>query len=236
MLSSGGLELPVWDITGFKNTGPVVVLTPGWGQGRVGCLDRVCGLLDHASRVIVWDLPGTGEAPGRCTLSARETPMLDDLVDRVGNDTPIVLMGASMGAGMSIEVAAGRDDIAGVIAEAPYRVPVTPAQGVLRTANLPWRLNLPPAIAWVGMRSGAGAKWAGFDRAEHARKLTCPLLVIHGTNDTVCPLADGKSIANAADHGTFIEIDGGDHHSLWREPEWLERCAHETGAFLDRVC
>lgn len=232
--TSGGIELPVWDITGRKPTGPVVLITPGWGQGRVGCLDRVAGLLDSASRIIIWDLPGTGEAPGTCTLGARETPMLNDLVDRVGNDTPIVLMGASMGAGMSIEIGAQRDDICGVIAEAPYCMPLTPARGVLRTANLPWRLNLPPAIAWVGLRSGAGAKWAGFHRAEHASHLSCPLLILHGTDDTVSPIADSRTIADAAESCTLVEIDHGDHHSLWRRPEWLERCAHEAGEFITR--
>jgi len=232
-----GIDLPVWDIAGSNPAGPCVILTPGWGQGRVGCLDRVSGVLGAASRVLVWDTPATGEAKGRCTLGAHEATMLADLIDRAQSERPIVLMGASMGAGVSIQVAAGRSGIAdvriaGVLAEAPYRVPFTPAKGVLTAANLPWALSLRPALAWVGIRSGAGPKWASFDRADHAANLRCPLLVLHGSDDNVCPIEDGQAIAQAASSGAIIEFEGGDHHSLWREPAWRAQCIEASEAFL----
>ncbi len=233
-----GVDLPVWDIEGRSPSGTCVILTPGWGQGRVGCLDRVSGVLDAASRVLVWDTPATGEAKGRCTLGAHEAIMLTELIDRAQSDRPIVLMGASMGAGVSIQVAArhvaaGRSEIAGVIAEAPYRVPFTPAKGVLTAANLPSALSLRPALAWVGVRSGAGSRWTSFDRAVHAANLMCPLLVLHGSDDNVCPIEDGRAIAQAASNGTIIEFEGGDHHRLWLEPAWRARCSQATTEFLE---
>ncbi len=230
-LSVRGVEMPVWDLTGALAAGPTVVLTPGWGQGRVGCLDRVQALLPMTRRVVVWDTPGTGEAGGVCTLGALEAVCLLALVQRLRQASPtddLVLMGASMGAGVSIEVAAdlcqqGQPPKA-VIAEAPYRVPITPARGVLNAANLPRHLNLPAAIGWVGLRNGRGSKWTGFDRAEHARNLTCPLLVLHGTEDDVCPIDDGRQIAQANPHGRLVEIDGGDHHRLWQDAPWRSQC------------
>jgi len=223
MFDTGRLKLPVWDIKGRDTLGPVIVVTPGWGQARVGCLDRVAGVLAVASRVVVWEMPAMGDAPGRCSLGAKEPALLGMLLDQLQADRPIVLFGISLGAGVSIVVGAARDDIAGVIAEAPYRVPLTPALGVLRAANLPRVLNLRPTLALIGLLNGMGVRWRGFDRAEHASRLRCPLLVLQGELDDISPLEDAKAIAEAAKYSTLIVSEGIDHHTLWQQPEALER-------------
>src|SRR5438105_2541012 len=66
-LKTGGLELPVWDIRGEREDGPVVVLTHGWGDSRIGALARLGAVAATASRVVAWDMRGHGEAPGICT-------------------------------------------------------------------------------------------------------------------------------------------------------------------------
>jgi pimeloyl-ACP methyl ester carboxylesterase len=245
IFESGGVEMAVWDIVGQKHDGPVVILTPGWGQGRVGCLDRAEGLLASTSRLILWEMPAMGDSAGRCTLGAQEPALLSELVDRVrtaksadGSEQqsasrPLVLAGVSMGAGVSIVVAATRSDIAGVIAEAPYRMPLTPARGVLKAANLPRWLNLGPAIGLVGLRNGFGAHWRCFDRADYAAKVNCPLLVLHGSLDQVSPLADGLAISQAAPQGELVEVQGADHHNLWQLPQTRQASVQACARFLD---
>jgi pimeloyl-ACP methyl ester carboxylesterase len=244
MFESSGLKLPVWDIIGQNPSGPLVILTPGWGQARVGCLDRAEGLLAYTSRLVVWEMPAMGDAPGRCTLGAHEPALLSELVERVRTGTtetgapsrtPLVLMGVSMGAGVSIVVAASRNDIDGVIAEAPYRMPITPARGMMRAANLPRWLNLGPAIALVGLRNGAGWNWGGFDRADHAAKLQCPLLVLHGSLDEISPLADVEAISQAATGGELLVVHDADHHNLWQSPQTREQCEHACAQFINRL-
>ncbi|MFM9996545.1 MAG: alpha/beta hydrolase [Phycisphaerales bacterium] len=292
---SRGFEFPVWDIAGDDPAGPIVILTHGWADSRIGGLVRVNAIAPHASRVILWDLPGHGEAPGVCRLGTAEVKDLRALMDvvgekrrdeetqrrsdqspererRVGAPAPLVLYGWSLGAGVSIVVA--RDDarIAAVIAESPYRLPATPARNVLRARALPHRLTLPPALWLLGMlfrvgpqfrprqenaESAEGAKGRGeeqelrdsipgrepepgfprdsapsapsafslpFDRAAHAGALPCPLLVLHGTDDEVCPIEDGRAIAAAAPAGRIVEVAGGRHNDLWTEPANTERC------------
>jgi len=120
-----------------------------------------------------------------------------------------------------------------IIAEAPYRLPKTPASRVMRQAGLPWAGVGPIAYLLLGLRTGAGALWRGFDRAEHAARLRSPLLVIHGDADAICPLEDGRAIAAAAPGGQLLIVEGGRHNDLWlpelgtseRVLGWLrERC------------
>lgn len=242
-LESRGLAIKVWDIGGEDPAGPIVVCTHGWGESRVIALQRVPALAAAARRVVVWDLPGHGDSQGRCTLGTREIDDVCALVTRVAEaGVPIVLAGSSLGAGVSI-AAAGRlgEQIAGVIAEAPYRVPIVPARNVLRPAGMPYRVSLPLAMAAIGWRLGFGSTWAkagnagGFDRAEHAARLGCPLLVLHGDRDAVCPVEDGRAVAAANRQAKFVQIDGAEHLNLWAHPEYAARCEAEVAEFLRGV-
>lgn len=236
---SRGLELPVWEVEGDAPRGPVLVLTHGWGDSRIGGLARLSHLARLASRLILWDLPAHGEAPGLCRLGTAEEADLLALIDQlsprqIGEDERprLVLYGWSLGAGLSIVAAASDDRIAAVIAEAPYRLPQTPAINVMRARALPWRTNLPPAFWLLGVLFGVGPRWAAFDRAAHAAALRCPLLVLHGEEDAISPPEDGRAIAEAAPQGRMAMIAGGGHNDLWTEPPLAEACIGAIAAFF----
>src|SRR5512144_1917979 len=44
----GGLDLPVWDIEGDRPDGPIMILSHGWGDSRIGGLTRTPPLAAHA--------------------------------------------------------------------------------------------------------------------------------------------------------------------------------------------
>jgi len=158
-----------------------------------------------------------------------------------------VLAGFSLGAGISI--AAGADErisslISGVIAHAPYRLPATPAESVLMLRGMPHGVTLSAALMIVGMLARQPLTWlragGSFDRARHASRLRCPLLVIQSEADAICPIADGREIAAAAGAATgtrgrtggtlcVLKISG--HSELWSHAE--ARIAGEAiGAFI----
>lgn len=228
------LELPVWDMPGDDPDGPVLVLSHGWGDSRIGALTRAEHLLPLASRLVMWDMPGHGEAPGVCRLGSTEPDALAALLDAVRAARPIVLYGWSLGAGVSIAAASDRRDVAGVIAEAPYRLPATPARNVLAILGLPFRPNLALALGWLNLRAEGRLSPDRFDRAVLASRLACPVLVIHGARDDVCPIADGRAIAGAG-RGDMLELASAGHHGLWTSPESLAACRDRVGAFLRRV-
>lgn len=234
-LTSGGRRLVAWDIQGLEPGGPLAVLTHGWSDSKVGALSRVSALAPLCSRLIVWDLPGHGESGGACELGLSEVDDLLRLLDSLDADRETVLMGWSLGAGVSL-AAAVRERVACVIAEAPYRMPATPATAVMQMRGSPWRANLPAALWLIGLRRGTPkSAWQGFDRAEFARKLQCPLLVIRGTEDAVCPRSDAVEIADAATESELVEIPSGRHNDLWTNPACRDRAADSVREFLSRV-
>lgn len=214
-LMLAGVRCAAWYVDGACPTGPVVIVSHGWGESRVHGLARLEPIAAAASRIILWDMVGHGESAGRCGLGRSEPRLLGALIDTVaGRDGRVVLYGSSLGAGVSIAAAAEDQRVAAVIAEAPYRLPQTPAGNVLRLRGLPDLGTLRSALAMIG-----GFRWlrlgGGFDRATMASRLNVPLLVIHGEADEVCPLADGAAIAEAAPKGTLTAIAGGAHLDLW---------------------
>ncbi|CAE7209237.1 ptsI [Symbiodinium necroappetens] len=130
-------EYPAWEVEGEDPGGPVVIMTPGWGSSRIGMLIRMAPFGGVASKIIAWDPPGHGEAPGRWTMGVHEPAMLLAIADemRAAYGKRCVLFGSSAGGGVSV-VAAAMDaerpederSVCGVIAEAPYRFAPEPAE------------------------------------------------------------------------------------------------------------
>lgn len=222
--TSRGRSLSVWDIPGDDPAGPLVIMSHGWGDSKLGALHRIEPFARHASRIIAWDLPGHGESEGSTSLGTAEVDDLLALISEVRTpNVEIVLYGWSLGAGISIAAAAAdvrlrKARIAGVIAEAPYRLPQTPARNVLREKRLPYLWNTPPAFWLLGLEFRVGLGWTRrghFDRAVLAERVECPLLVIHGQNDLISPVDDGREIAARARAGTLAIIPAGGHNGLW---------------------
>lgn len=228
-----GGECEVWEIVGERADGPVVIFSHGWGESKVTSLNRLWWLRRIGSRVIMWDLAGHGDAAAKkaskSSLGTREVEDLVTLVKQVVREgESVVLAGFSLGAGVSIAAAADerlRGLVRMVIAEAPYALPGTPAERVMRLRGVVrWRGSVLSAVWLAGVmgrvRGAMGGAWmkAGglFDRAEHAKRVKCPLVVLHSVDDEVCPIADGRAIAQAAGaQATLHEVRGCSHATFW---------------------
>ena len=237
---SRGRSLAAWEIAGASADGPVVVFVHGWGDSRIGALSRISTFAPLASRLIAWDLPGHGDSPGTCSLGIRETEDLAALIERLGGNRPVVLVGWSLGAGICLDFAANaeaRSRIVAVIAESPYRFGPTPARNVLLNARLPYRFNVPVAFACLGLehRRGVGG-YSGprFDRAALAARVSVPVLVVHGADDRTCPPADGRLIAQAAPIGELLSVPDAGHHGLWTRPASAGIVSQATADFVAR--
>ncbi len=240
---AGNREFAVWDIEGDSESGPVVVCSHGWSDSMIGVLGRIDGLAKCASRVIAWDMRGHGESPGVCQHGVGEVDDLLALIEHLRR--PVVLYGWSLGAGVSIAAAARlanesrKGSVLGVIAEVPYRMPTTPARAVIRSMNMPHTITLDAAFWIMGIRFGVGPTWSrgqgglGFDRASLASKLTCPLLVLHGDQDTIAPFEDGQAIAEAAsERGRIVRFEKAGHNDVWLDNGVAAR---EVSAFIASV-
>ncbi len=73
--------------------------------------------------------------------------------------------------------------------------------------------------------------------ASHASRLTSPLLVVHGANDTSVPCNEGRKLAEAAPGGVYAQFEDCDHVLNCRHP-WhgrtpaFDRFVETTADFL----
>ena len=222
---------PGWIIDGRRADGPVAVVVHGHRDSRYGSLYRAQMLLPYTSAVVVFDLPGHGDAEaGSCRMGGREARDVWAVIQGLDRDwlggRPIVLLGYSMGAVIAVKAAAeGPDDddapaLSGLIACAPYRFWDEGLRGQMARRSLPQF----PAVALVGLALSIAAKldprgWGlglapGFDVAAWAGKVDIPTLVLHGDADRICPLSAGRAVADAAPLGRLVVIPGGTHNQL----------------------
>jgi pimeloyl-ACP methyl ester carboxylesterase/DNA-binding CsgD family transcriptional regulator len=69
------------------------------------------------------------------------------------------------------------------------------------------------------------------DVQEAARKVKCPVLVVHPERDRVAPIEEGRRLASLIPGSRFITLDSDNHMPLPDEPEW-PRLVTEIRKFL----
>lgn len=57
------------------------------------------------------------------------------------------------------------------------------------------------------------------DQRESLASIDCPVLVMHGSEDQVSPIAAGRYIAEAVKDGSLVEFPGVGHAPFWSKPE-----------------
>jgi pimeloyl-ACP methyl ester carboxylesterase/DNA-binding CsgD family transcriptional regulator len=69
------------------------------------------------------------------------------------------------------------------------------------------------------------------DVTDAARKIKCPVLIVHPERDAVVPIEEGRLLASLISDGRFVQIDSENHMPLADEPAW-PRLVEEVRRFL----
>jgi alpha-beta hydrolase superfamily lysophospholipase len=172
-------------------------------------ISRCTGLLRHLSErceanVYAAEYPGYSKHTG-APSEERCYDTLDRFVRLVVQRAapgPIILMGYSMG-GAPAAHAASASGVSGLVLVAPF---VSAASVALA--------HTVQELSWSFL-------WAPVDvfRTPHlVTALSCPVLVVHGTDDALISCAHGKYLSGCAARGAFEEVRGALHSNI------LERC------------
>ena len=69
------------------------------------------------------------------------------------------------------------------------------------------------------------------DVREAARRVKCPVLIVHPERDMIAPIAEGRALASLIPDCRFVQLDSENHMPLADEPAWAQLVA-EVRSFL----
>ncbi|MDA0296640.1 MAG: alpha/beta hydrolase [Planctomycetota bacterium] len=209
----GGVRLPVWDVPGHFDDGPILVMIHGWGRSRLTWLPHLEDWRRRGSRVVMVDLRGHGDAePDGAGLGDTDVEDLVTLLDRLDapEEKAIIVIGRSLGATVAILAAAQTDRIDGVVAVAPYETLRVPLRQRLRLRGLPSSY-----VSWLAIQGLRIIRRHPRSTRAAAARTQIPILVVLGDADPISPPGDAIAIAEAAPEGRREIVAGAGHGNHW---------------------
>ena len=201
---------------------PGLILGTGLGASRrqVHWLARCLSMYDLA--VLTFDLPGHDDSPGTAGLR-----MMDDMraAVRFMASHPAVLPGSVMVGGqclcgsLAVHIAAEFEEV-----KAVFGLGIVPEHRVLRPYF--WEYMIcsvtSPEIAWPRAinQSEVRALLATMDVRQAVQRLRVPLLLIHYSEDRLCPVDVIRQVYDRASCPKRLAlIDGGFHSAAYHDPQ-----------------
>jgi len=224
LLTPDGETLGAWWVPNSNGKGPVVLLLPGRRGFRSRHVSNLQVMWKAGASVLVLQYRGFGHSTGSPTeegLIIDGTTAFDWLRGRVG-DRPIVVLGRSLGGAVAAQVALRRD-VAGLVLESAFT----------SVADMARKMIDIPGIEYVVATD--------FDTLGALKRTDVPLVIIHGTDDTLVPIEMGYALLEAANsrQKRFYEVRGGSHWNTYylagnAYRDWLT--AMEQSNCETRVC
>ena len=189
---------------------PLLIFTHGNGELADYWIDEFDEARQAGIGVLLAEFPGYGEAPGspseasivRSVIALYDSLAKDPRVD----PKRIVAHGRSLGGGAAARLAVERP-IAALVLESAFT----------SVADFAARFMAPTFL----VRDP-------FDNRQALRQYRGPLLVIHGTHDTIVPIAHGRELATLVNGARFHEVDCG-HNDCPREWDAIREFLLESG-------
>jgi uncharacterized protein len=225
-----GQKLHFWYVRNAMPDAPTVLYLHGARWNMNGSVFRISRWADMGFNVLAVDYRGFGKSteilPSEQSAYDDARVALRELQRRESDPQRRFIYGHSLGGALAIDLAAGlrgsHADIAGLVIEATF----TSIPSIVREMKWGWLPGLGLAVTQT------------FDSAAKIGKVNAPLLILHGTADSVVPhtMADQLYAAAGSREKRLIKLDGGTHSGSGRAPyyreavlQFVER-AQKTGA------
>jgi fermentation-respiration switch protein FrsA (DUF1100 family) len=198
--STDGARLFGWYVESKETPGVLL-----WCHGNAGNiihrLENLVELYRLGLSVLIFDYRGYGRSSGTPSEEGfyRDALAAYAYLTETRRIAPerLVLFGRSLGAAVAGDVAS-RKPVAGLILESPF-----PSVGAVARAHY---FGLP--VDWLLS--------AEFNLVERLRRISVPVLVVHGDRDEVVPIQLGQQVFEAArEPKSFYLVPGADHNDLY---------------------
>jgi len=206
-----------WLIPG-KDKQCTVILVHGWGGNAQMMLPLALPFHEAGMNVLLYDSRNHGKSDGDTFSSLpRFAEDLGSVIAWITQRDPsqkIVVLGHSIGAAAAMLAASHRTDIDLVIGMSGF---AHPNLVMRRHLDRPWlpqwfKPLIMNYIQWV-----IGYKFDEIAPMNRIRYIRCPVLLVHGTEDSVVPISDMRLIEqNAPLEGNVhvVSIEGAHHNSV----------------------
>ncbi|MGE3910292.1 MAG: alpha/beta hydrolase [Chloroflexota bacterium] len=201
LTASDGVRLHTWLFRSAEAVASVIVLH-GHGGNKHTVLP-LAQMLYPKYNVILLDHRGHGESDGgRTTIGFEERLDVHAAVDYLIEQGmgPVGIFGMSMGGATAILAAAEEPRIVAVVADSPYARLRWAVQQVARLRGYP--AFLAPSVAFLGCLATAihlRHRMQSFDPVEVVGRIAPrPLLLMHGTDDEIIPVASAHALYQRA--------------------------------------
>ena len=147
--------------------------------------------------------------------------------ERFGDDVPIFLAGISMGAA-TVLMASELDlphTVSGIIADCPFSSPCDIIKMTISRVNVP-KFVMPYLMTNIGGMLFAGVKISSASCIKAVQNTNIPILMFHGTEDTIVPYEMGRKIFDSINSKDkfFYSFEGADHAmSYVSDPDKYEK-------------
>ncbi len=201
-LAGENVELFGWQFDPADDKSPVLLVCHGNAGNISHRLEWLVPLLKLGWGAVLFDYRGYGLSGGKPSEQGfyRDVGAVYDYMTGTLKVAPerIVLLGRSLGGAPAAWLAA-RKPVGRLILEGTF----TSAAAISRTL-----------FGFLPLHYAGRYRWPV---AENLRLVRAPVLIIHGTQDSVVPYALGEKLAAGAAEGqkvAFLRVEGGDHLNL----------------------
>lgn len=214
---------------------PALVVLHGWGGNAETMLPLAAPLHRAGYTLLFLDARSHGRSePDSFSSLPRFAEDIEHAVDwlkcQPGVDaTRVGVIGHSVGAAAAMLAASRRDDLAAVVSVAAFAHP----HAVMRRMLAAWRVPYFP-FGWYVLRYVQYAIGHRFDDIAPINtigRLRCPVLLVHGTEDAMVPVAEAHALHARCNAGCSVLLVKGNHDRY----EDLERQIGDVVVFLDKI-
>lgn len=197
----GDHKLHAWWLEGERKGAPVVLYLHGARWNLTGSVTRIDRWRRLGFAVLAVDYRGFGKSSDVAPTEAyayEDAEAAWDYIATVAPGRQRYIVGHSLGGAIAAELARRRPEAAGLVLEATF----TSVRDMISQS------------AWGFLPVGL-ILTQKFDTLEKIREVKMPVLITHGTRDSIVPFEMGERLYEAAKGPKrFIKVDGAGHHNL----------------------